>query len=443
MIQPVVLAALVASAVSAPESRSGAQSCQPCHVRETPGVVRVWAESAHGRAKIGCAECHGADGPRNHPSDGARAAVEASACRRCHPKAAAQHAASKHGIGFRAGRGCTRGAAVAPGAEAGCAACHEPGSAQPRERAECARFLTQSPAMQRQGCTACHAIEARCDTCHGAHRTERAVARDPVTCATCHMGPDHAQYEMWKTSRHGAVYAVKGLTEAPDCATCHMPEGTHDVGQGISMDLAGNAYPAERRERERARMLDVCARCHTRTFARRQLADGDTVQRESKALVEQAVAIVRDLDRLGLLDPAPASRPPHPLSGPRLELGPQMLYENLSRPEAILFRMKKFSYVTAYKGVFHQNPDYAHWYGNAPLKLALSELQSESALLRKLRLVEERLGRSASPAPADSAGTAGALLGELRELRERRVRGELDDAALERRQREVLERAGR
>lgn len=432
-------AALAAAAPSA--SRGGAESCQPCHAKETPGITRVWAESAHGRAKVGCAECHGADGPRNHPASGARAAVEAAACRRCHPKAAAQHAASKHGIGVRAGKGCTRGAAPTAQSSAECLSCHEPGSSQPREQAECARFLTQSPAMQRQGCTACHAVESRCDTCHGAHRTERALARDPNTCATCHMGPDHAQYEMWQTSRHGAVFASKGLAEAPDCATCHMPGGTHDVSQGISMDLAGKAYPEERRDRERARMIDVCARCHTRAFSGRNLADGDAIQKESKALVDEALAIIRDLDRLGLLDPAPASRPPHPLSGAVLELGPQMLYENLSRPEAIFFRMRKFSYATAFRGAFHQNPDYAHWLGNAPLKLALSELRSEAALLRKLRILEERLAASS---PGDgAAGGAAALRKELQQLRERRLRGELDDAALERAQRDALERAGR
>ncbi len=440
MIHAALLAAVLA-APSAAMRAGGAESCQPCHAKETPAVVKVWVESAHGRAKVGCAECHGPSGPANHPSGAARTAVDATICKRCHAKAAAQHAASKHGIGFRAGRGCTRNAAAGTDEHGGCAACHDPGNAAPREQAECARFLAQSPAMQRQGCTACHAVETRCDTCHGAHRTERAVAADPGTCATCHMGPDHAQYEMWKTSRHGALWALKGPTAAPDCATCHMPEGTHDVGFGITMDLAGKPYAPERRQRERDRMLGVCARCHSREFAARQLADGDAVQRESKALLDEGVAIVRDLDALGLLDPAPASRPPHPLSGAKLELGPQMLYENLSPPEVLLFRMKKFAYVTAYKGVFHQNPDYAHWYGNAPLKLGLSELRGEAALLRRVRLLEERL--KGGPAAAGPAAGGDALRRELRDLRERRLRGELDDAAVERGQRDALERTGR
>jgi ribosomal protein L40E len=445
MISLAMLAAAAALAAPSPAALAGgAASCQPCHAKETPLAVKVWAESAHGRAKVGCAECHGAGGAANHPAGTARAPVDATACRRCHAKAAAEHAASKHGIGFVAGTGCTRNAKGAAADASGCATCHEAGTTKLRAQAHCARFLAQSPAMQRQGCTACHAVETRCDSCHGAHRTERAVAADPGTCATCHMGPDHAQYEMWKTSRHGVLWALKGPEAAPDCATCHMPGGTHDVGRGISMDLAGKAYPKERRDRERERMLDVCARCHARPLAARSLADGDAIQRESKALLDEGAAIVKDLDALGLLEPSPATRPPHPLSGPKLELGPQMLYEDLSPPEVIFFRMKKFAYVTAYKGVFHQNPDYAHWYGNAPLKLGLSELRGEAARLRRVRLLEERLAApGAAPASATAGPATDALRQELRALREQRVRGALDDAALERGQREALERAGR
>ncbi|BDG08540.1 multiheme c-type cytochrome [Anaeromyxobacter paludicola] len=433
----------LALAAAAGGDRSGAATCLPCHEKETPGAVAAWRASAHGpRSKkpVGCADCHGADGPANHPAAGARTrpAVAIDTCARCHARAAADHARSDHGKAMRAGRGCTRNQA-STGPE--CLLCHEPGSAAPRTSAECARFLTQSPAMQRQGCNACHDLEKRCDACHGAHGTSAAVARDPLTCATCHMGPDHAQYEMWRSSRHGAVHAVEGVARGPDCVTCHMPGRSHDVSAGITMGLAGQPYPPERRDRERQRMLDVCAKCHARGFAARQLADGDAVQKESKALLDEGAAIVRRLDGAGLLEPAPATRPPHPLSGARLELGPQMLYEDLSRAEAIYFRMKKYAYVTAYKGVFHQNPDYAHWHGNAALKLGLSELRSEAALLERLRLLEQRLELGAGPAAA--GGKPEDLERDLRALRELRLRGEIDAATLERRQLELLRRGAR
>jgi hypothetical protein len=292
--------------------------------------------------------------------------------------------------------------------------------------------------MQRQGCDACHQVESRCDACHGSHHTDRRLAGDALTCATCHMGPDHAQYEMWKTSRHGVVYGQRGGAEAPDCRTCHMPAGTHDVSVGITMGLAGQPYPAEKRAKERGRMLDVCAKCHTRDFAARNLSDGDAIQKESKAIVKEAEAIVLELDALSLLEPAPSDRPSHPFVGKKVELGPQMLYEQLSRPEAIFFEIKKFHYVTAYKGAFHQNPDYAHWYGNSKLKLAVSELRSEAALLKRVRLLEERL----SVAGGTAAKAPDALELELSKLRERRVKGEIDQATLEQEQRALLEKAG-
>ena len=68
-----------------------------------------------------------------------------------------------------------------------------------------------------------------------------------------------------------------------------------------------------------------------------------------------------------------------------------MLYENLSSVESTLFKMKAFYAISAYKGVFHQNPDYAHWYGNAPMKLALSEIRSQAALLRKVEAIKKRV----------------------------------------------------
>lgn len=440
MIEASFLAVALLAAGPRPQDLGGAERCLSCHEQRTPGVVAAWRASAHGRARVpvGCAACHGADGPSNHPAPGARTrpAVDAAACARCHAARAAEHARGPHGTSLRSGRGCTRNLAR-PGPE--CALCHDSGSAGLATQSECARFLRQTPAMQRQGCDSCHEVERRCDSCHGTHGTAAAVARDPATCGTCHMGPDHPQYEMWRSSRHGARYAAAGAAAAPGCVGCHMPAGSHDVGIGITMGLSGQPFPEERRKAQRERMLDACGRCHARGFAARQLADGDQVQRESKAILDEAAAVVRRLDEQGLLEPSPASRPPHPLAGNRLELGPQMLYEDLSRAEAIYFRMKKYWYVTAYKGVFHQNPDYAHWYGNAALKLGLSELKSEAALLTRIRLLEQRLGQPRAAGAA--APPRDAVERELRELRERQLRGEVDAAALEKRQLELLERA--
>jgi hypothetical protein len=328
-----------------------------------------------------------------------------------------------------------------PEIKAGCVNCHGESMGAATVETECARFLKQSPAMQRQGCTSCHRVETQCDSCHTPHDTDLKVVRDPAVCAPCHMGPDHAQWEMWQTSKHGILFELKGPNVAPDCAACHMPQGTHNVSRGITMGLAGQAYPEEKRTSERKNMLDICTRCHTPGFSKRSLDDGDTVQRESQAMLDEAAAIIRTLNDEGLLLPGPEDRPAHPLTGNKLDLGPQMLYEDISGIEAEFFRMKKFHAVTAYKGVFHQNADYAHWYGNAPLKLSLATIKSQAAQLRKLSRLEQRIDLLATSG-AVSTEQAGSLKNELRTLRDTYLKGDITDETYETRKKELLDSAG-
>ena len=428
--------------VSAAES---GEACATCHERTTPVMVHHWRLSSHAKEGVDCQKCHG-DYVSNHdlPS-GTRPLVEAALCASCHAVRAREHFAGKHGIGFRAGQACTRNKGTGSASESDCGTCHEPDSGLPREKAECARFLAQSPEMQRQGCNACHQIENRCDTCHTAHDTNLETARDPSICATCHMGPDHAQYEMWKTSKHGILHNQFGSGYAPDCMTCHMPDGNHDVSAGISMGLAGQPYAEEKRATERAGMVSICMQCHTKAFSEKALADADAIQKQSKALLDEAAAIIRELNDEGLILPAPGDRPPHPLSGPVLEIGPQMLYENLSAVEAEFFRMKKFHYVTAYKGAFHQNPDYAHWYGNAPLKLSLSWIRSQAELLRKVGRLQGRMDNLAVGGDRGDRGPGegpGQLDTSLRQLKERFLSGKISQDEYDRERAAILDRSG-
>ena len=419
------------------------EPCAGCHQQKTPGIVSAWKSSAHAGAQVECLECHGDGYNAEHSSEHERKVVTAQVCARCHIKEARSHFAGKHGIGFRAGRACTRNDM---NTEKGCTDCHEKGSLAPRQEAECASFLAQSPAMQRQGCLSCHIVENRCDACHSSHSTDLSIAKNPAICSTCHMGPDHPQYEMWESSKHGILFRQKDKSYSPDCAACHMPDGTHNVSEGITMGLAGQEYPPDVRERERDKMLTICARCHLKSFAAQNLRDGDAIQRQSKALVEEADSIIREMEKEGLLIPSPAARPAHPLYGNTLEIGAQMLYENLSRAEALLFRMKKFYYIISYKGVFHQNPDYAHWYGNAPLKLTLSEIRSEAELLKEFKLLRDRVNNLSalglSGADSESGTDKESLKTALRKLKERHLKGELSKDAYEKHRSEILKRYG-
>jgi hypothetical protein len=394
-----------------------AEDCLPCHRQKTPAAVRQWEQSAHGKAKVGCGACHGMDHAR---IDKHEAPVDMKICGACHEKALKQHEASRHGMGLHSGWGCTRNLRGRDPKE--CQFCHEGGNGIAKTTVQCARFLKQSSAMGQAGCNACHQVEASCASCHSNHNTDLKIVRDPNVCATCHMGPDHPQWEMWQTSRHGALFASASPGTAPSCQTCHMPKGSHDVSFGITLSSGGERIPPDARGAKRAEMLRLCADCHSEAFARKELERDDTVQEESLALLKEAEEIIGDLADRGFLDPMPDKRPPHPLRGNQVVLDNQMLYEDTSHIERLFFKMKKYDYAKTIKGAFHNNPAYTHWYGNAELKMDLVDIRAEASRLR-----ERKALLSGNPKP----GAIESLEENLRALKAKLDRGALSPEAYE------------
>jgi hypothetical protein len=428
-------ALVLLTVLAVPRPGPAADPCLDCHAQKTPGLVAYWRASAHAVRKVGCIDCHGSDREANHAG---RVTVDATVCGGCHKAALTTHRASKHGAGLKAGMGCTRNKAKSDERDKSCSLCHKTGSAQPIVQVACAMFLAQSPAMQRQGCLACHQVEVRCDSCHTRHGTDLSIARSPGVCGVCHMGPDHPQAEMWETSMHGVLYSQGRGTGAPACATCHMHGGSHDVSRGISPD---GPPDAARISKERTFMLSICAECHTPGMAARSLADGDTIREQSGKIVAEARAVVEDLQREGLLSPAPSDRPPHPLAGNKFVIGPHMLYEDLSSVESLFFKLKQFYAPTTYKGAFHQNPDYAHWYGNAPMKLTLSEIKSEASLLRQVQALKKRVDNLAA-VPGTGGAEVEDMKRRLREIEELRLKGEISAQEYEKMKKQLLDETG-
>ncbi len=416
------LAALASPALAA--------DCLSCHRQKTPAAVRQWEASAHARAGIGCAACHGTDHGKIEKGE---ARVDLKVCGDCHRKALADHRASRHGMGLHSGWGCTRNLPNRDRQE--CRFCHEQGSEVPKSEVQCARFLKQSSEMGEIGCNYCHMVESSCAACHTSHNTDLKIVRDPAICAKCHMGPDHPQWEMWQTSLHGTLFATAGRETGPDCQACHMPKGSHNVSVGITMSSGGDPYPAEKGKARRDEMLQICANCHAPEFARKELARGDAVRDQSRALVKEAEQIVGDLADHDQLDPMPDRRPPHPLRGNKLVLDSQLLYEDTSHIERLLFKMKKYDYARTAKGAYHQNPAYAHWYGNAELKMDLVDIRAEASRLR-----ERPAGAAgkASPVPTETTEE------KLRVLKNKADRGAISPAEYEREKGVLLEElAGR
>ena len=432
MTKTLLLLLILCPALSMAATPSPTEDCIPCHRLKTPAAVRMWEESAHARAKVGCAACHGTDHARIEKGE---APVTMKVCGPCHPKALAQHVASRHGMGLHSGWGCTRNLTPQrPQSE--CRFCHEEGSTLPLSGVQCARFLKQSSEMGAAGCNGCHNVESSCASCHTSHMTDLKIVRDPASCAKCHMGPDHPQWEMWQTSLHGTLFASAGPAAGPTCQTCHMVGGSHNVSFGITMSSGGVPYAGDKAAAGRKEMLQVCSSCHAPAFARRELERGDVIRGQSLAIVKEADKTIWDLYDRGLLDPMPDKRPPHPLSGSVLVTDSQLLYEDTSHIERLLFKMKKYDYARTVKGVYHQNPAYTHWYGNAELKMDLVDIKSEASRLR------ERGGAGKAGPVAAPASSLKGIEERLGVLKKQRERGELTEEQYEREKGKLLREPG-
>jgi hypothetical protein len=343
--------------------------------------------------------------------------VTAKTCKLCHRERYDQFATSKHALAWASMKAMPtthyKPMELIDGMK-GCGGCHKVG-------------LKDSEEIERLKASGSGYGFASCDACHTRHSFSVKEAREPEACATCHMGFDHPQWEMYSTSKHGVRHTLKrdgALPEsarAPTCQTCHMPEGSHDVhtawgflavrtdglapypgedeawwadrvtilqalgvldpdGQPTGrLDVVANAkvanLTAEGFDTQRQRMLDVCSECHSSTFASGELAKGDRMIREVDRLMAEAIRIVAGLYQDGVLAKPDSYAYPFP---------DLLTFHDSPTPiENRLFLMHLKHRMRAFQGVFHNNPDYALWYGWNEMQLDLTEIKSEAAELRR------------------------------------------------------------
>jgi len=361
-------------------------ACRACHASATPFIVEDYLSGPMGIAGVNCTSCHlanPADGDAvSHNGFDITVTPSPNDCAVCHPDQVSEFNSSKHFIGWTKMEGVSRYVAL------------------PEE--------VRSPM-----CEGCHNIgkvhadgsQGKCDSCHTRHSFSAEEARKPESCGTCHMGPDHPQIEAYLTSKHGVMYSLESDTwnwsdpttfTAPVCMTCHMPGGTHNVDEGITIGgtssgstITGTPQPfpmanitSAAFEENRTAMLAVCTQCHSESFARERLSAADSVKNETNALVGEARDILIQLYNEGLLDPMPAERAANPITGYNLTLMGQQLYSNTSGIETLFFKMYKYHDVTAWKGGYHFSPDYTHWYGWAEVNHDLEMIKAEDRELR-------------------------------------------------------------
>lgn len=371
--------------------------CISCHEYLNPGIVAQYQNGAMGDGIGGdatCIDCHTTD-----PTGGQ---VPASRCAGCHPdqyaeftvKDAQNNYVNKHAIAWT-------------------------------KMAAGARYMVMPAEQRYEMCERCHNIGqiaadnsvGKCDSCHTRHTFSAAEAREPEACGTCHMGPDHEQIDMWQKSKHGVVYTTEKSrpggdpSRAPSCVTCHMPATekpageplTHNVSTNLTLGtvsqgarLTGTSLSVPMRTisqsdfyAHRAKMETVCEQCHSAPFVKTNLNGADEIKRDVDELLWDPVMRLRGLSYDGLLDPMPANRAPNPAytaspgGGQILVIGGQQLYSGTSQIEQAFFNTYKYDHVNTFKGAYHINPDYSHWFGWARVNSDLDVVKGQEATLRR------------------------------------------------------------
>ncbi len=201
-----------------------------------------------------------------------------------------------------------------------------------------------------------------CTPCHPRHSFSIAIARDPHTCAQCHLEPDVPAYNIYKESKHGNIFEStegkwnfedvpwtlgKDFT-APTCAVCHnslvvSPSGdviakrSHDFGSrlwvrvfgliyshpqpksgktyeiknkdGLPLPVTFGGVPAESylisAEEQAARkndMIKICTSCHGTTWADSWFEKMDNTIKETDQMTAAATNLLSEAWKENLAD---------------------------------------------------------------------------------------------------------------------------------------------
>jgi hypothetical protein len=212
-----------AEALARPLSRADRDA--PIEHAASDAEISAWADSQHALGGVNCSGCHAPEGPW-------RDEVGVAVCGRCHAAEKASWVSGRHGM--RVGLGL------------------EP------MRPELARLPMQASVS---------AESLDCNSCHTAHRFDRARAAVDA-CQRCHADPHTLAYA---ASPHAETWRAELARKAPSgsgvsCATCHMPRREHAAGR-VQHDQNDNLRPREKMIR------GVCLDCHGLAFSLDALAD--------------------------------------------------------------------------------------------------------------------------------------------------------------------------
>jgi len=302
------------------------KTCIACHSLYTPGIVQDWLTSRHARTApaealkkpakeqrisaqglpdelsgyaVGCFECHSRN-PKKHRDNfehmGFRINVVVSPedCKTCHPVEAAQFSGSKKahakkilmknplyhtlvheltGVKKLVNGGFITEAPSEKTLHESCLGCHGTTvDVKGMKKVSTASGEITVPDLtnwpnQGVGRENPDGSSGACTACHPRHSFSIEVARQPYTCAQCHLEPDVPAWDVYKESKHGNLFFSRSREwdlnavpwtvgrdfTAPTCATCHnsllvspsgavIAERTHDFGSRLWVRLFGLIY---------------------------------------------------------------------------------------------------------------------------------------------------------------------------------------------------------
>jgi ribosomal protein S20 len=394
-------------------------SCVECHAKLTPGHVADWKESRHGHVGVSCIDCHMVkkDNPMaGQNCDGVKGTdvyisvlVSPKTCGRCHPNEVTEFQHSGH-------------------ARAALQIKSKKGMQDLIHKYEGRNHPKLSGTPDATGCMQCHGtvIEVKdgrptaqtwpnygignvypdgsvgnCKSCHSGHKFSIEEARKPAACASCHLGPDHPDIEIYNNSMHGHIFNSEGATwkydsapdawepgdyRAPTCATCHMSgigslKSTHNVSRRLRWNiwapiskhrdggyetaateymktgkmtkgnpLAGNPKGSDA---ARAEMEQVCKACHVSTHTKNFFKMADMHVELYNTYAKDAKKMIDTLNKKGLIKKDKWADSAFKIW--------YHLWHHQGR------RMRQ--------GALMGAPDYAHWHGVFELQQNIRELE--------------------------------------------------------------------
>ena len=405
----------------AAEQPQAVGSCVECHTRITPGIGADWQLSKHSQNEVGCAACHGEDHKSMTDVSNAKVAVPET-CAGCHDPQVDQFRKGKHARAWAAMKALPtlhwQPMAQIEGRK-GCGGCHRVGLKTEGETRDLIDKGSGSGAIS-------------CDVCHTRHLFSIDEAKSPQACRTCHMGADHAQWEMYSSSKHGVRFTLKQTrvlpedAAAPTCQSCHFQEGNHanrtawgylalrlpypedaqwakgrtTVLEALGiLDPLGKPTPRwavieasdmlrtteEEWQTEREKALKTCNDCHSVNFARAELEKSDQMIRAADALMAEGIRTVA-----GLYQDCVLKKPDtYSFAFPDLFA----FHDAPTVIEQKLFAMFHEHRMRTFQGAFHCNPDYSFWYGWSAMQTTLAEIRERAVEMRAAADRTEHTGR--------------------------------------------------